>query len=133
MNPLECQWLTFILDGLGINPNDNFIVPTYSSGRNNNNSGNVNGPIDPLGPYNQGGGFIGLPPDEYSAMSIYRSLNYSRPMEAYTGKQLTDLQTSTILRFTYEYSDYVADMLPIHNYMSKKAKHKLVHSMLARQ
>jgi hypothetical protein len=68
---------------------------------------------------------------------MYRSLNYSHPVEAYTGKQLTDLQTSTILRFTYEYSDYVAVMrqaaLPIHNYMSKKAKHELVHSMLARQ
>jgi hypothetical protein len=68
---------------------------------------------------------------------MYRSLNYSHPVEAYMGKQLTDLQTSTILRFTYEYSDYVAVMrqaaLPTYNYMSKKAKHELVHSMLARQ
>jgi hypothetical protein len=78
-----------------------------------------------------------MPPDEYSIMSMYRSLNCSHPMEAYKGKQLTHLQTSTILRFTYEYSNYVAVMqqaaLPIHNCMSKKANHELVHSMLARQ
>jgi hypothetical protein len=34
-------------DGMGINLNDNFIVPPYSIGRNNINSGN--GPINPLG------------------------------------------------------------------------------------
>jgi hypothetical protein len=77
-------------DVMGINSSDNFIVPPYSSGRNNSNGGN--------GPNKQSGGFSGLPPGEYS--TIYRSLNYSHPVEADTGKQLTDLQSSTILRFT---------------------------------
>jgi hypothetical protein len=91
------------------------------------NSGN--GSINSLGPNSQGGRFSGLPPDEYSAMPMYRSLNYSHPVEAYTRSQLTYKRQLC--------SDYVAVMrnaaLPIHNYMSKKAKHELVHSMLARQ
>jgi hypothetical protein len=109
---------------MGKNSNDNFIFSPYFSGRSNNNNGN--GPINPLGLNNQGGRFGGMPPDEYSVMPMYRMLNCNHPVEACTGQQLTDLQTSTILRFSYEYSDYVAVMrqaaLPIHNCMSKNRK-----------
>jgi hypothetical protein len=45
--PFGISMADLYTDGMGINPNDNFIVPPYSSGRNNMNSGS--GPINPLG------------------------------------------------------------------------------------
>jgi hypothetical protein len=75
-------------DGMGVNPNDNFIVPPYSSKGSNNNKRNDS--KDPLGPNNQGGGFSGMPP-------MCRSLNYSHTVKAYTGKLYCDLLTSTAI------------------------------------
>jgi hypothetical protein len=64
-------------------------------------------------------------------------LTYSQPVEAYTGKKLYNLEVGAILKFAFEFSDYVAVMrqaaLPIHNYMSTSAKQELLSTALARR
>jgi hypothetical protein len=64
-------------------------------------------------------------------------LTCSQPVEAYTGKKLYNLEVGTILKFTFEFSDYVAMMrqaaLPIHNYMSTSANQELLSTALARR
>jgi hypothetical protein len=124
------------------NLEEDFIVPPYhsSGGSNSINLRNPNDPNGPTGPPGINGGIRGLsggiyPYDEYSKLTIHRMLTYSQPVEAYTGKKLYNLEVGTILKFTFEFSDYVAVMrqaaLPIHNYMSTLAKQELLSTALA--
>jgi hypothetical protein len=72
----------------------------------------------PSGPTNNNGG-NGLsggeyPYDEYATLPIHRMLTYRQLVEPYTGEKLYNLEVSTILKFTFEFSDYVAVMRQKH-------------------
>jgi hypothetical protein len=124
------------------NLEDDFVVPPYQSSGVNNfvNQREINGPSGPTVP-SSGGGRVpsgGISPyDEYTTLPIHRMLTYSQPVESYTGKKLYNLEVGTILKFAFEFSDYVAVMrqaaLPIHNYMGTSAKQELLSTALARR
>jgi hypothetical protein len=83
----------------------------YNGGVGSGSSRNPNGPNGPNGPTNNNGGNGPsggvFPYDEYATLPIHRILTYSQPVEPYTGKKLYNLEISTILKFTFEFSDYV--------------------------
>jgi hypothetical protein len=124
------------------NLEDDFVVLPYRSGGSTNfiNQREANGPTGPTDP-SGGGGRVpsrGISPyDEYTTLPIQRMLTYSQPVDSYTGKKLYNLEVGTILKFAFEFSDYVAVMrqaaLPIHNYMSASAKQELLSTALARR
>jgi hypothetical protein len=118
------------------------VTPYHSSGGSNINLRDANGPNGPTEPSGINGGNRGpsggvLSYDEYSTLPIQRMLTYSQPVEAYTGEKLYNLEVGMMLKFTFEFSDYVAVMrqaaLPIHNYIGTSAKQELLSTALARR